>query len=39
MCWLQESYDIYIGLPYFASTELDNQKAREEFIYENTKTE
>ena len=32
-------YSIYICLPYFAGTELDNQKARIEFIIENTKTE
>ena len=30
---------IYICLPYFAGTELDNQKVRAEFINENTKTE
>ena len=30
---------IYICLPYFADTELDNQKAKTEFINENTKIE
>ena len=28
-------YCIYICLPYFAGTEIDNQKARAEFIISN----
>ena len=36
-------FDFYVSvcicLPYFAGTELDNQKARAEFINKNTKTE
>ena len=32
-------YIAYICLPYFTGTELDNQKARAEFIIENTKTD
>ena len=32
-----QNYYSYICLPYFTSTELDNQTARAEFINENSK--